>query len=263
MTETEGSLGWAQETEGYGRAREAAERSLALEPNLAEGHVLIAAIRRNCDWDWRGAEASLARALDLAPGNALVLRGAAMLAHARGQLEEDIRLSHRAVEQDPLSATAYHNLGLALQGASRWAESEAAHRRALELSPLRATVHANLALSLLAQGRGAEALAEAMRETDELFGLNVQAIVHHAIGHGAESEAALRELIEKYAEDGAYQIAEVHGTRGEADAAFEWLERAYTQRDGGLIGLRCSSPLRSLHGDPRWSAFLKKMGLED
>ena len=256
-------LGWAPVTEEYGRARDAAERSLALEPNLAEGHVLMGSIRKTYDWDWRGAEASMARALDLAPGNAIVLRGAGLLAQARGQLEEAIRLNRRAVEQDPLSASAHHNLGLALQAANRWTESEAAYRKALELSPLRSATHAGLARTLLAHGQGAEALAEAMRETDAVFRLNVQTIVHHAMGHGAESEAALHELIEKYSDDGAYQVAEVHGARGEADAAFEWLERAYAQRDGGLVGLRYSSPLRSLHGDPRWSAFLKKVGLED
>jgi hypothetical protein len=72
----------------------------------------------------------------------------------------------------------------------------------------------------------------------------------------------LRELTEKHADDSAYQIAEVHGARGEVDAAFGWLERAYTQRDTGLIGMQVQPYLRSLHGDPRWDAFLKKLGLE-
>ena len=73
-----------------------------------------------------------------------------------------------------------------------------------------------------------------MREPEEAFRLWALAIVHHALGRATESDEALRELIEKYAEDGAYQIAEVHAVRGEADAAFEWLERAYAQRDSGL-----------------------------
>jgi hypothetical protein len=51
--------------------------------------------------------------------------------------------------------------------------------------------------------------------------------------------------------------------RGDADRAFEWLERAYAQRDPGLTDTKVSRRLRSLHGDPRWGAFLKKMGLED
>lgn len=80
---------------------------------------------------------------------------------------------------------------------------------------------------------------------------------------GCPVAAALQELIEKYSEDSAYQIAEVYAVRGEVDRAFDWLERAYAQRDGGLTWMKASRQLRFLHGDPRWSAFLKTMGLED
>ena len=96
-----------------------------------------------------------------------------------------------------------------------------------------------------------------------MFRLWALAILHHGLGHVAESEAALRKMIEKESHTAAYEVAEVHAARGEADAAFEWLERAYAQRDGGLSEMRTSPHLRSLHGDARWGAFLKKMRLED
>jgi hypothetical protein len=54
----------------------------------------------------------------------------------------------------------------------------------------------------------------------------------------------------------------VHGARDEADAAFGWLQRAYEQRDAGLAEMVPSLHLRSLHGEARWGAFLKKMGLD-
>ena len=57
-------------------------------------------------------------------------------------------------------------------------------------------------------------------------------------------------------------IAEVHAVRGENDAAFEWLDRAYRQHDGGLAGMKSSLHLRGLASDPRWSAFLLKMGFD-
>jgi hypothetical protein len=77
-----------------------------------------------------------------------------------------------------------------------------------------------------------------------------------------ESDAALRELVEKYPGDGAVQIADVHGARGEVAEASEWLERAYAQHDTGLTSMRGSDRLRSLHGDPRWGAFLRKIGYD-
>jgi serine/threonine protein kinase/tetratricopeptide (TPR) repeat protein len=260
---SEAAHGWSPLAEGVGRAREAVERALSLEPDLAEGRVALAYIQLNYDWDWRGAEASIGRAMEQAPGNALVLRHAGLLADNLGHVDDAIGLYRRAVEQDPLSAGNYLNLAGVSQNAGRLAEAEAAYRKALELAPQRAGTRAYFSLVLLALGRDEEALAEAVRESEEVFRLLALAIVHHALGRGTESDEALRELIEKCAEEGAYQIAEVHAIRREADAAFEWLERAYAQRDSGLVLMKTDSCLRSLHGDPRWGAFLKNMGLEE
>jgi serine/threonine-protein kinase len=257
------SNGWSPLAEGVRLAREAAERALSLEPDLAEGYAALVFIQLNNDWDWRGAEASLRRAMELAPGNAWVLGNAGLMAEAIGHTEDALVLLRRSTNQDPLSTSNYFNLGRLLHAMDRQVEAEAAYRKALELSPQMAVTRANLSLVLLAQGRGEEALAEARRESDEAFRLLTLAIVHHVLGRGAESDEALREVIEKYAGDCASQISDVYGVRGEADAAFEWFERAYAQRDGGLVMLKTNPRLRSLHGDPRWGVFLKKMGLED
>ena len=83
-----------------------------------------------------------------------------------------------------------------------------------------------------------------------------------ARGRAAESDCALRRL-KKNADDAAFQIASVHAFRGETDAAFAWLQRACAQRDSGLSFMKLEPHLRSLHSDPRWGAFLKKMGRAD
>ena len=258
----EAAGGWVPVAEGYERAREAVERSLALEPDLAEGHAAMAAIQTVFDWNWRGAEASLARALELAPGNTKAIRRAGTLARIRGCLEDEIGFDRRELEQDPLSAIAAHNLAWALYASGRMPEAEMACRRSLELGPQRVATRTLLSMILLAQHRGEEAIAEAMREPEEVFRLWALAIVHHALGHRAESDAALHELIAKDADRAAFQIAEVQGARGEVDAAFRWLERANEQKDSGLTAVKLSPYLRSLHGDQRWRTFLKKMGLE-
>jgi tetratricopeptide (TPR) repeat protein len=167
------------------------------------------------------------------------------------------------LEQDPLNAHAYSNLGGALQNANRLTESEVAFRKALELAPQKAGVHAGLAMTLLELGRREEAMTEATREQDEGSRLWALAIIHHAMDHESESNAALRELAANYAETMASLIAGAHGGRGEIDAAFDWLERAYAQRDSGLVEVKRDPRLRSLHGDSRWNMFLKKMRLED
>jgi serine/threonine protein kinase/Tfp pilus assembly protein PilF len=251
--------GWARRADGLTRAREAAERALAIDPNLAEGHVQIAWIKRMVEWDWCGAQESLARALELAPDNVIVLRAAGALALRLGRLEEVIVRYSQALEQDPLSAAAHFHLGVGLHYGSRFAEAEKAFRSALELAPQMSIAHAFLSLTLLALGQREQAIAEATRAADEWWRLYALAIVHHALGDNVESDRASQEFMAKHADAWAYQIAEVHAARGQTDAAFEWLERAYVRRDVGLSLVKASAYLRSLHPDPRWQAFLRKM----
>jgi tetratricopeptide (TPR) repeat protein len=248
--------------EGYRKAREAAERALALEPDLAEAHATLGFIQMMFDWDWSGAEASYKRALELAPGNALALSAAAMLARNQCRYDEAIALGFRGLEQDPLSATAHTRFAACLASAGRLEEAETILRKSLELAPGGLLTRTWLARILLEQGHADDALAMLAGEPDEVYRLQNAAIINNKIGHTAEATAALNTMAEKYATDAAYQIAEVYGAFGQADAAFEWLERSYSQRDPGLTNIRASMDLQLLHDDPRWPVFLKKMGFE-
>jgi len=260
---TQAGLSWVPVAEGYARAREAVERALWLDPDLPDGHGRMGWIRMVHDCDFRGAEASFTRALELSPGNVHTLHAAGDLARTLGRLEQAVEFHSRALEQDPLNAQVCQSLGFALQAAGRFTEAEAAFRKATEVAPRGARGHAFLSLVMVALRRGDEALTEASQESDEAFRLWALAIIQHDLGRATESDAALKDLIETQGEDAAFQIAEVYGARGETDPAFEWLERAYAQRDGGLVQVKSSPHLRSLHGDPRWSVFMKKMGLGD
>ena len=113
----------------------------------------------------------------------------------------------------------------------------------------------------LCQGRLDEALEAAKCVVHETFRLLALANVYHAQGRHTESDAALKELIETHADTGAFQIAEAFAYRDDRDQAFAWLERAYAQRDAGMHMLRESQSMRGLHADPRWQAFLAKVGL--
>ena len=75
------------------------------------------------------------------------------------------------------------------------------------------------------------------------------------------ADVSLKELIEIWSEGGAYQIAETYAFRGETDEAFAWwLEKAYEDRDSGLVSSLVDPLLANLHDDPRWPVFLDKMG---
>ena len=79
------------------------------------------------------------------------------------------------------------------------------------------------------------------------------------LGDAKASQQALDQLIASDAADAAYQIAEVYAWRGEKDRAFEWLERAYRQLDGGLASIKIDPLLASLRTDPRFTALLRRL----
>jgi Flp pilus assembly protein TadD len=218
-------------------------------------------LRSSYDWDWSGADKAYKRALELEPGNATVVRGAAFLAATLGRFEEAIRLLRRAVELDPLSVRAHSNLGLHLWYAGRLDEAEMAYRKALELSPEYPVAHLGLGRVYLTRSQPQAALQEMEREKEAFWRRYGLALAYHALGRRKEADAALAELIEKDKEGAACQIAEVYAFRGETDKAFAWLERAYVQRDGGLSDMKGHPLLRNLEADPRHTAFLKKMRL--
>jgi TolB-like protein/Tfp pilus assembly protein PilF/tRNA A-37 threonylcarbamoyl transferase component Bud32 len=241
--------------------RRAVERALELDPNLAEAHAVLGWIRTNYDWDWAGADATFKRALELEPRNGTVVRMACVLAATLGRFEEAIELGRRAAELDPLSAGCHVNLGGFAYYAGRWDEAEAAVRKGLELNPEYPNAHLQLGMVLLARSKPDAALVEMERENEPIWRRFGLALVYHALGRKEEADTALGELLKNHTEGGAYQIAEVYAFRGEIDKAFEWLERAYAQRDGGLAATKGDPLLRNLEGDPRYRAFLRKMRL--
>ena len=217
-------------------------------------------MKRHDDWDWAGADASYQRALALEPGNAEVVEGAAGPAASLNHFEEALSLCRRAVELDPLRASAQHALAFSAWWAGRLDGAEAAIRKALELDPQFPWGHTVLSRVYLARLHPHEALAEAERDTQPEFRLQGLALAYHALAQKQESDRALAELIARHQKGAAFQIAEVYAFRGEADAAFTWLERAYEQRDAGLAEMKGDPLLKNLERD-HYAAFLKKMHL--
>jgi TolB-like protein/Flp pilus assembly protein TadD len=251
---------WAPEAEAFEHSRDATKHALGIDPELAEGYAQLGRIQATYDLDIPAAEASYRRALELSPSNASVQDGAAVLFYKLGKFDEAIDLSHRALDEDPLNPSFYHNLGLTCFAAGRLAESEQAFRKSLELAPQRIVSNALLSIVLMDQGRADDSLAQAQHEPDEVWRLWATAIVAHRSGKKADSDAAVHKLVSQHADGNAFQIAEVYAVRGEADEAFKWLETAYQKRDSGVTHAKVDPELASLHNDPRWGPFLKKLG---
>jgi tetratricopeptide (TPR) repeat protein len=219
-------------------------------------------IKQQVDFDWAGADTSFRRAIALEPGNTESVRIGASSAALLGRFDEGLRLTRQTVDLDPLNADSWAILAETEYLMGQLDESVAHITKALELNPDVWPGHFLLSQIFIMQGRPQDALAEIDRVQDNSYlRVFLHSLAYYALGQNKEADAALSELVTKYHEGGAYQIALVYAFRNQSDQAFEWLDRAYAQRDSGLIGTKVEPLLKSLHNDPRYAAFLKKLNL--
>jgi TolB-like protein len=247
---------------GQDGAVAAAEKAIALAPDLPDGYLARGFVRVPIQWDFEGSRADLEKALALRPDDPDALNNHALLiARTLGHFPEGIAAARRATELDPLNARVWFTLGSVLAMSGQNGAAREALSRSLEISPDQAFTPFAMGMTFLLEGNAAAAKTFFPRSTNDVFRLAGAALAEHALGHFAESQRALDEMIAKYSHNGAYQIAEVYASRGEVDRAIEWLERARAQRDGGLTLLKVDPLLRRVRSDPRYTVLLKKMNL--
>ncbi|MGO9852282.1 MAG: TIR domain-containing protein [Steroidobacteraceae bacterium] len=254
------------DTAGLERASGAAERAIELAPEQAQGYAARGFLRAVFAWNWTGAEADLAKALRLDANDPPLLNNYASVLWGLGRLPQAIAIASKAVDLDPLSTRSRYYLASCLISSGDLDAARAVSRDALAIDPTNEFVLSAMGTIELLQHKYADALAVFQKirgdETNQLgFRLTGIAMAEHSLGHANESKQALDDAIAKTAQSMAYQIAEAYAWRGEADKAFEWLERAYRQRDGGLAGLKVDPLFSSLRSDPRYAAMLKKINL--
>ena len=247
--------------DGHRLAREAVDRALALNPNLAQAHTQMGRIKQQVDFDWAGADASFQRAVALDPGNPEAVRMAASSADILGHFAEALQLRRRAVDLDPLYADSWELLAETKFFMGQLDEAAADSKKALELNPDVVAAHMVLSQIYVIQGRPQDALPEIELVRYDPLRAFLDPIAYYALGRKKESDAALSELITKYHASHPYEIAQVYAFRNQPDEAFEWLERAYAQRDSDLVLTKVDPFLKNVHADPRFAAFLKKLNL--
>jgi serine/threonine protein kinase/Flp pilus assembly protein TadD len=241
-------------------ARRAAERALQLDDQLPEAHDVMSWILSSFEFRFDEGAAAARRAYELAPNHPRVLATLAIIDAANGRFDEALRHSKRAIELDPLDPEVYLHRGRILLWAERYREAEKTLKRLLELSSGQTSSNALLAWALLFQGKTEEALETAQRVESAGYRAHSLAIIYHALGMKQESDQELAQLVQ-CGDQWNCQIASACACRGDIDQAFEWLEKAITNRDAGIPIMRTSPMLKNLHGDPRWAALLKRIGL--
>ena len=250
-----------ERTTNYPKALSDAEKAVAIAPALAEAHAALGWVRFFVEWKFAEGFRELKRAKELSPANPTANDLLGRVIVYVGQFDEAERQVRYGVEIDPLSVSAYFNLARVFFNAGKLDESEAAGNEIPELQPTASSSHRFQILVAVQRGDGDAALREANLEPDENFHRFGLALAHYIRGEHKEADAALSDLIAHAHDRLAYQIAEVYAVRGEKDKAFEWLQTAFDQHDGGILSLVVDPVLRNLRGDLRYKQLLAKLGM--
>jgi len=247
--------------EAYAKARESADRALALSPDLSTAHIARGVLLQYVDLNWRGAGAEYSRALALAPndGEAKFFVGRQFAIF--GDVQPAIEFTQQALATDPLHHTWYAWLAYYLAALNRLDEAEQAAHRAIELQPGAAFHHRTLVFIEIQRGNAQAALTAAQQEPAGYVQEDALALALQIGRDRAAADAALQALIEKYAKIDALGIAALYALRNDAKATFEWLDRARSNRDSDIGYLLTDPFIRRYKDDPRFAAFCRKVGL--
>lgn len=245
---------------GYPLAREAALEALALDPTNALAHGILGGLSVIFDRDFAAAVRHYERALAAEPASTVTLNSAALMAAYLGRMDLAIALAKYAVARDPVNPTSVYGLGIFYLRSGHLDEALISLRTGLTLSPDYIGAQFYLGETLLLKGDLRAALAAMQKEGYRSRRLQGLVVTHHALGDAAASDAALAELIENFEQQSAYNIAFVLAFRGEADRAFEWLQKAVLYDDPGLTETIIEPLFGKLRSDPRWLPFLASIG---
>jgi TolB-like protein/Tfp pilus assembly protein PilF len=262
-----GFYGFLPPREAFPPAREHAQRALALEPTLADAHATLGYVALYYDWDWSEAERAFHRAVALGPNYSTAHGWYGNLLTAMGRFSEAEEAMRRARELDPLSLIANAALGWVLLYAGDYDRAMEVFRHTLELDEGYELARLWKGEALAELGRLDEAADEIARAVELGGGADhartALARVRALQGRSEEARDLIRELeLQRPGEYVPwYEIARIHEALGDRDAVYRALELAVETRARAATLLRVEPAFKELHGEPRFEAIVRRVGL--
>jgi TolB-like protein len=248
----------------YDKAVSAAERAIALEPKLAQGHIALGFVLNNGQLNRRAALPHYQAAEKLAPGDADALRSVAIFysfgAETAGERDRARQMIEEVLKLDPLNARAFRSAGNIALFRRDYAAVVEYMNRALELNPSLVSAQSAISVARLMQGDAAGALAAAKAEKVPMFQLTASAIALAKLGDAAAADAAFSRLVADYGDAALYQQAQVQAQRAAPPVALGLLEKAYEARDPGLLWILNDPLLDPLRAEPQFRQLLSRLG---
>jgi tetratricopeptide (TPR) repeat protein len=256
----------APQDESIRQARAAALKALELDEGLAAAHASLGLIAQIYDWDWRTAEREYRRAIQLDPNYATAHHWYAELLAYGGRFDEAFAEMELARQLDPLSLIIATDRGEILYLSRDYDRAIAQVRGVLEMEPNFMQAHYILVFSLVQKGLFADALAdiETWRGSDETtWSLMMQAYVYGRSGQQEQARHALEQLEQlkrrRPMDPAPILLAQIG--LGNKEAAFAWLEEAYSEHSTALPSLKVNPIYDPLREDPRFHGLMRRIGL--
>lgn len=261
--------GTTQPAEALPKARDAAERAVAADPDLAEARVALASLMYQNQRDFKGAERELRTAMRLSPGNGAARRAMSLLLANLGRPDEAIREARRVLELDPLSPQLRQSLAVTLYFAGRFDEALKEGRAARERRDPRRGFPEFVAEVLLASGQPAAAIEDMTAlfrgEPDTDSARAIWGAAQAANGRPEVGTRILKDLrsqaTTRYVSPRTLLILEV--ALGLKDDAFVTIDRAIREGSDLVHVMKVHPLLKPLHADPRFATALRKAGFPE
>ena len=251
--------------QAYHSAKEALDKALKLDDSVGEAHDTLGLLSSKFDWDWDAADHEFNRAIALAPSYSCAHEDRAIFLASVGR---------RAEALSEIAKIDQLDYGFSAANTESWTYYElrdypgliGASRRALLLDPQDWFEHYQLGVGYEGTGRFQEAISEYQKvieiSADDSPGAVALAHAYSAVGKKAEAAKILRDLEGKLKETASpYATARIYAGLGENDKAFEFLEKAYSEKSFEILNLKSDLQLDSLHPDPRFQNLLHRIGL--
>jgi serine/threonine protein kinase/tetratricopeptide (TPR) repeat protein len=259
-------MGYSPIAESSALAIRAVRKALELDENLPDAHLSLGS-SLFYSWDFESGEREVQRALELSPESAPAWQVLAFNEIARGRFEEAVKAAQRNLELQPLSDSAEFNAGAAYFCARQFDEAIKHLRRSAEIDPQNAQALGLLSLAYACAGQAVEA-ARSGKEA-MVLAQDFSMILGHVggayakLGRTDEVRKVLQQAEKSWKPDGQSSIwvSAIYACLGEKDAAFDWLEKAFQEHTHFLAYLKFHPLFDNLHGDPRFDALVKRIGI--
>jgi DNA-binding winged helix-turn-helix (wHTH) protein/TolB-like protein/Flp pilus assembly protein TadD len=253
--------------DSYQKAKTAALRALEIDDMNAEAHMALAHVKCWYEWDWSGAESEFKRATQLSLNNPIETQYYASYLITMGRQQEAVSEIKQAQRLAPLSLNINVQVARILYFAREYDEAIEQCRKTLELEPDYGGARFFLGRVYKQKGMYREALAEFEKARD-LLRDNAEVIsligyTYAVSGRHAEAQKVLQDLQARSNQNyiSPYHVAMVYAGLGERDKAFNWLGKAYADREGRLTILKVVPEFDSLRSDPRFADLIRRIGL--